>query len=377
MLTGFEAFVFTDGTVDNNDGIRLIDDLFYYSKYHDVWNAHVDADAHFVSFGRDEGRDPNAFFSTVVYRSANPDVAVAGVNPLDHFDAAGWLEGRVPSIHFDPAQYLAANPDVAAAGVNPLRHYLQFGYQEGRQPFAPSELIAANGFDYVYYLNHNPDVAAANIDPFAALHDGRLARGAQSERAVRRQRLSGDLWRRRRPRNVNPLDHYNQFGWHEGRDPSVGFDTTVVSRGLRRRRGRARQSAHPLPPVRHPRGPLAVRRRRVGIDPQFVPSSRARCLIAAMNARVAGAVPIVERNRMPAERVMVRPGIGSGATPPISLRSTCDVANDSMSLSRRTAAMKEIESASILAGGGSRPATRNRASRRARSRTSRPGRTQE
>jgi hypothetical protein len=24
----------------------------------------------------------------------------------------------------------------------------------------------------------------------------------------------------------NPLDHYNQFGWHEGRDPSVSFDTT-------------------------------------------------------------------------------------------------------------------------------------------------------
>jgi serralysin len=25
---------------------------------------------------------------------------------------------------------------------------------------------------------------------------------------------------------VNPLDHYNNFGWHEGRDPSAGFDTT-------------------------------------------------------------------------------------------------------------------------------------------------------
>ena len=23
-----------------------------------------------------------------------------------------------------------------------------------------------------------------------------------------------------------PLDHYNTFGWHEGRDPSPGFDTT-------------------------------------------------------------------------------------------------------------------------------------------------------
>jgi serralysin len=25
---------------------------------------------------------------------------------------------------------------------------------------------------------------------------------------------------------VNPLDHYHDFGWHEGRDPSVNFDTT-------------------------------------------------------------------------------------------------------------------------------------------------------
>jgi hypothetical protein len=25
---------------------------------------------------------------------------------------------------------------------------------------------------------------------------------------------------------INPLDHYNQFGWHEGRDPSGNFDTT-------------------------------------------------------------------------------------------------------------------------------------------------------
>jgi hypothetical protein len=24
---------------------------------------------------------------------------------------------------------------------------------------------------------------------------------------------------------VNPLDHYHQYGWTEGRDPSVGFDT--------------------------------------------------------------------------------------------------------------------------------------------------------
>jgi hypothetical protein len=25
---------------------------------------------------------------------------------------------------------------------------------------------------------------------------------------------------------INPLDHYHTFGWKEGRDPSVNFDTT-------------------------------------------------------------------------------------------------------------------------------------------------------
>ena len=97
VLTGFEVFNFTDGTVHNDDGSPLIDDLFYYSKYHDVWNAHVDADAHYNGSGWHEGRDPNAFFSTAVYLSANPDVKAAGVNPLTHFDR-DRLEGGARAV---------------------------------------------------------------------------------------------------------------------------------------------------------------------------------------------------------------------------------------------------------------------------------------
>lgn len=41
-------------------------------------------------------------------------------------------------------------------------------------------------FDVSYYLAHNPDVAAAGVDPY---------------------------------------QHYLQYGWHEGRDPSAAFDT--------------------------------------------------------------------------------------------------------------------------------------------------------
>jgi hypothetical protein len=224
MLTGFEVFVFTDGTIHHNDADPLVDDLFYFSKYHDVWNAHVDADAHFHSIGWKEGRDPDAFFSTMVYLSANPDVKAAGVDALVHFDTIGWKQGRVPSITFDPAAYLTANADVAAANIDPLRHYLANGYQEGRQPIAPTDLLTANGFDYVYYLAHNPDVAAAGVDPLQHFQtfgwkEGRNPNALFDTNGYLANYL--DV----KAANVNPLDHYNQSGWKEGRDPSVNFDT--------------------------------------------------------------------------------------------------------------------------------------------------------
>ena len=264
VLIGFEVFNFTDGTVHNDDGDPLVDDLFYYSRYHDVWNAHVDADAHYNATGWHLGRDPSCFFSTSTYLSANPDVKTAGINPLDHFDTIGWKEGRVPSIHFDPAQYLAANPDVAAAHVDPLRHFLANGAEEGRQPFAPTELVTANGFDYVYYLNHNPDVAASGVDPFQHFQtvgwkEGRNPNALFDTNGYLATYL--DV----KAANVNPLDHYNQFGWHEGRDPSVGFDTTSYLSAYADVERSERQPAHAFPPLRYPRGTSPLRGRCVGI----------------------------------------------------------------------------------------------------------------
>ena len=98
--------------------------------------------------------------------------------------------------------------------------------QEGRQPFAPGELIAANGFDYVWYLQHNPDVAAAHVDPLQHFqtfgwHEGRNPNALFDTAGY--LATYADV----AAAHVNPLEHYNQFGWHEGRDPSVGFDTTA------------------------------------------------------------------------------------------------------------------------------------------------------
>jgi hypothetical protein len=224
ILTGFEVYNFTDGTVNNADGDPLVDDLFYYSRSHDVWTAHADADAHYHSFGWHEGRDPDAFFSTSTYLSLNPGVRAAAIDPLVQFDQGGWRSSD-PSIAFDVNAYLNANPDVRAAGVDPLAHFLANGAQEGRSPIAPSVLLASNGFDYVYYLQHNPDVAAAHVDPLAHYETVGWQEGRNPNAYFD---TAGYLahYADVAAVHINPLDHYNQTGWHEGRDPSVNFDTT-------------------------------------------------------------------------------------------------------------------------------------------------------
>jgi hypothetical protein len=227
VLTGVEKFLFSDGTVNNADGNPLVDDLFYYARNHDVWNAHVDADQHYNTQGWHEGRDPSAFFSTALYLAANPDVKAAGVNPLTHFDQFGWHEGRAASLDFDARAYLATYADVAAAQVDPLWHFLATGAGEARLPFAPpSELLMPNGFDFVHYLQSNPDVAAAGVDPFWHFQSVGWKEGRNPNALFD---TAGYLatYTDVAGAQVNPLDHYNTHGWHEGRDPSVGFDTSA------------------------------------------------------------------------------------------------------------------------------------------------------
>src|SRR5262249_47563106 len=94
VLSGFETYVFSDGTMNENDGNPLVDDLYYYARNRDVWNAHIDAEAHYNQSGWHEGRDPNPYFDTDFYLSAYPSVRSAGINPLTDYDQNGWRLGR-------------------------------------------------------------------------------------------------------------------------------------------------------------------------------------------------------------------------------------------------------------------------------------------
>ena len=156
----------------------------------------MSASYHYDTYGRHEGRNPNAYFSTDGYLAANPDVRASGINPLSHFDQYGWQEGRDSSANFDAQLYLLHNPDVAAAEMDPLEHYLSYGQFEGRATYQTigwaNQIAADKGFDAEYYLLSNPDVA-------------RAALGSPDRIAF-------------------AYGHYETYGWHEGRNPNAWFD---------------------------------------------------------------------------------------------------------------------------------------------------------
>ena len=222
VLSGFETYVFTDGTVQNADGDRLVDDLFYYSRNHELWNAHADADAHYHATGWREGRDPNAFFDTDLYLAISPDVRNAGIDPLVHFDQSGWREGRVASPNFDPAKYLASTP--TSRPRTAIRSSTFCARRGGEPPAVRRERAARRQrLRLAYYLLHNPDVAAAGVDPRVHFETIGWQEGRNPNALFD---VNGYLahYSDVADAGINPLDHYHQSGWREGRDPSVDFD---------------------------------------------------------------------------------------------------------------------------------------------------------
>ncbi|WP_375461108.1 matrixin family metalloprotease [uncultured Enterovirga sp.] len=215
----------------------LVDDAFYLAAYPDVGRAGQDPDIHYAQYGWQEGRNPNAFFSTDGYLAANPDVAGSRINPLAQYEQFGWREGRDPSAAFDDELYLERNPDVRAAGVNPLAHYFASGQSEGRQTYTAvgdAKDFIHGSFDAEFYLLANPDVARAASgtggDTFQFAYSHFEAFGWREGRDPNAFfDTSGYLaaYQDVKAAGVDPLAHYDLYGWREGRDPSASFDSSA------------------------------------------------------------------------------------------------------------------------------------------------------
>jgi glycosyltransferase involved in cell wall biosynthesis len=158
----------------------LFDTEYYLSQYPDIAQAGIPALEHFFDFGCSEGRRPNLYFDPRWYLNQNADVQQAGSHAFSHYVFYGDIEGRRPSLLFDPSWYRKQYQ--LGEAENALAHYLR--NRKGCR-FAPIQ-----DFDIDHYARSYPDVVAAGIDPF---------------------------------------EHFVNYGYLEGRTPSVNFDAKFYS----------------------------------------------------------------------------------------------------------------------------------------------------
>ena len=169
--------------VDSEGGLpealaSAIDEDFYLFTYGELSEGETAA-SHYATIGWRQGYDPNPWFSTQTYLDENPGVAEAGQVPLFHFLEIGADEGK----ECQASRYAAAYFN-RSLGLAPSENESESG-REGDE--GNHERLAIRGeFDPHYYLTMNEDVAQAGVDPLA---------------------------------------HFIEFGWREGRDPNPYFST--------------------------------------------------------------------------------------------------------------------------------------------------------
>ncbi|HEX8077810.1 MAG TPA: glycosyltransferase, partial [Chthoniobacterales bacterium] len=228
------------------DEARFFDRQFYWETYPDIQDSGLDPFVHFMTFGWLEGRNPSADFVTLYYRDKY--LGGAFVNPLTDFakhrsrltprpsDEEEYI--RVQSVLVEPHFNQARYPDqIGAAPGGALDHYLRHGW---KQLYEASEVVPISE-----YLQENRYVTALGVSPlYHFASQARFFRNA-SEAAERRENdlaLSSEgakaviarhfdaryyLAHNRDVANAGfePVDHYIQHGWREGRHPNPLFDS--------------------------------------------------------------------------------------------------------------------------------------------------------
>ena len=106
------------GRHEGRQANQFFDAAYYAAQNPDVLPAGmVTSWMHYATFGGKEGRNPSAQFDGARYLAENPDVAAAGMNPLAHFLQYGRYEGR----QYYPVGNLPADMDhVFAAALAAL-----------------------------------------------------------------------------------------------------------------------------------------------------------------------------------------------------------------------------------------------------------------
>lgn len=109
------------------------------------------------------------------YKSRYPDLRDSRIDAAEHYYEHGASERRRASSNFDTRRYLRLFPEVLESGQNPLIHFLRNFDKDPRvchfeselyDPYNTYERLERSGtFDIDWYLSENPDVRESGADP--------------------------------------------------------------------------------------------------------------------------------------------------------------------------------------------------------------------
>lgn len=163
-------------------------------------------------------------FHTEFYLLAYPDVYASGADPVEHYLATGWKTGYDPCPWFSSRSYLETHPDVAEANVNPFVHYCLHGHAEGREISASLSAAAARFSDSSPFSAAPAPAPASPAAPVSRqdmLAKQKLVIAPEFDTAFYRASYP-DLY----PLTDDQLiDHFNEHGWREWRNPCAWFST--------------------------------------------------------------------------------------------------------------------------------------------------------
>ena len=239
----------------------FFDAKYYRTEYSDVASGGLDPFQHYMEHGWREGRNPAADFVTLYYRDKH--LGGKPVNPLTHYAEEGihaglqvmprdeneYIEVQMPVVlpFFDPSGYFA---QTNSFGMDALHHYLQYGWRE--------KIRVRIDVDLDDYVNHFSHVKRLHVSPLyhyasqsrlmawrnleGRTHDDKASSDGAAPEADERQKVKNalskvfdrDYYLSRyddvRRSSKDPLDHFIDAGWREGRRPNLLFDTAFYLR---------------------------------------------------------------------------------------------------------------------------------------------------
>ncbi|MFC6025854.1 glycosyltransferase [Methylobacterium mesophilicum] len=190
--------------------VGFFDAEWYLNKYTDIRGDKIEALRHYIVHGRLEGR------------AATQEI---------------WELGELTRQTFDARWYVDQNSEISEAVKNPIRHYVEHGFLAGCAPTRKVwelEKFVDQVFDRAWYGQINPDLSEGtdHLTHYIeyGFSEGRPPSLAAAEGAVfaqlGREHFDGDMYLSLNPdvllAGADPIKHYVQYGHAENRPTRLG-----------------------------------------------------------------------------------------------------------------------------------------------------------